>query len=125
MMFEPARFIGQPIQVEFDRTPTLEKKAGCPDRFVWEERTYRIIDKLSEWHDYARRGRMARNMRSEHLATAARRGSWGVGRDFYRVRTETGQVFDIYYDRAPGKAGDRKGSWFLYSELSDSSPSEG
>ena len=62
---------------------------------------------------------MARNMSPAHLAAASRRGSWGVGPDYYRVRTQSSQVFDLYYDRAPTKAGDRKGGWFLYREMSD------
>lgn len=61
---------------------------------------------------------MAVNMRPEHAAVASRRGSWGVGRFYYRVRTDTGRVFDLYYDRAPKSADDRKGAWFLYREMS-------
>ena len=114
------RFIGEPIQAQFGKQPTLEKKPGCPDRFVWQDETYRVIEKLSEWHDYGRLGRMAHNMRPAHATVAARRGSWGVGRDYYRVRTDSGRVFDLYYDRAPKKAGDRKGAWFLYREMSSS-----
>ena len=117
MELRPQRFIGQGIQVQFDRAPTLVKKPGCPDRFVWQERTYRIVERLSEWQDYSRRGRMARNMRPERSATASRRGSWGVGREYYRVRTDCGRVFDLYYDRAPKNAGDRQGAWFLYREM--------
>jgi hypothetical protein len=116
--FRPLRFIGEPIQVEFDQPPALEKRPGCPDQFVWRGETYRIAELLSEWHDYARRGRMARNMRPTHAAAAVRRGSWGVGRDYYRVRTDSGQVFDLYYDRAPRSVDDRKGSWVLYREMS-------
>ena len=116
----PLRFIGEPIQVEFDQPPALEKRPGCPDQFAWRGETYRIAELLSEWHDYARRGRMARNMRPTHAAAAARRGSWGVGRDYYRVRTDSGQVFDLYYDRAPRSVDDRKGSWVLYREMSAS-----
>ena len=114
---KPTRFISEPIQAQFDLPPMLEKKPGCPDRFVWRGKTHQITEKLSEWHDYGRQGRMAHNMRPEHAVAAAQRGSWGVGRDYYRVRIETGQVFDLYYDRAPGKAGSRKGGWFLYREM--------
>jgi hypothetical protein len=120
MEIKPLRFIGEPIEAQFDQPPTLEKKPGCPDQFVWQGETYRVVEKLSEWHDYGRRGRMALNMRPDHATAALRRGSWGVGRDYYRVRTNTGQIFDLYYDRAPKKAGDRKGAWFLYRELSES-----
>ena len=61
---------------------------------------------------------MARNMQPQHAAVASGRGSWGVGRDYFRVRVESGQVFDIYYDRAPKGAEARKGAWFLYREVS-------
>ena len=117
---KPLRFIGEPIEAQFDQPPTLEKKPGCPDQFVWQGETYRVTEKLSEWHDYGRRGRMAVNMRPAHAVAASRRGSWGVGRDYYRVRTDSGQVFDLYYDRAPKKTDDRKGAWFLYREMSES-----
>jgi hypothetical protein len=116
MAFKPLRFIGEPIQVLFDTPPTLEKKPGCPDGFVWGGETFRVTEVLREWHDYSRRGRMARNMTPEHAA-ATRRGSWGVGKDYYRVRTDHGQVFDLYYDRAPKNAEKRKGEWFLFREM--------
>ena len=114
---EPIHFIGEPIEVGFEAPPTYAKRTGCPDRFQWQAATYAVVSVLSEWHDYGRRGRMATNMRPEHAAQAKQRGSWGVGRDYYRVRTDTGQVFDLYYDRAPSKAGDRRGGWFLYREM--------
>jgi hypothetical protein len=112
------RFIAEPIEAHFDQPPLLEKKPGCPDSFTWRGETFRILEKLSEWHDYTRRGRMARNMQPQHAAVASGRGSWGVGRDYFRVRVEGGQVFDIYYDRAPKRSEARKGAWFLYREIS-------
>jgi len=68
MDLKPIRFIGEPIEVEFDRQPALEKKPGCPDRFIWREETYQVVELLSEWYDHSRRGRMATNMRASHLA---------------------------------------------------------
>ena len=114
---KPIRFISEPITVQFDVPPALDKKPGCPDRFLWRDQTFHVARKLKEWHDYGRRGRMAHNMRPAHLQAARRRGSWGVGRDYYRVRTANDRVFELYYDRAPDNAGDRGGSWFLYREL--------
>jgi hypothetical protein len=73
---------------------------------------------LAEWHDYGRRGRMSRNMVPGHAAAAARRGSWGVGQFYFRVCTDEGRVFDLYYDRAPKSVDERKGAWFLYREMS-------
>ena len=112
------KFIGEPITPQFDLPPALEKKPPCPNGFVWQGESYRVIEMLSEWHDYARRGKVSANMRPEHLATAARRGSWGVGRDYFRVRVaEDGRVFDLYYDRAQKGMKQKKGSWMLFREI--------
>jgi hypothetical protein len=118
MISKPIRFINERIEVIFEHPPVLEKKPGCPDGFKWQDKAYKITDRLAEWHDYQRKGRMARNMSPAHAAVAERRGSWGVGQDYYRVRTDTGQIYDLYYDRAPKDAKQRKGEWYIYRELS-------
>ena len=117
MSIKPLHFIGQEVQVEFDKKPSLEKRPPAPDRIIWEGQTYQVESVLSEWQDYSRRGRMARNMRPENAAKALRRGSWGVGRFYFRVLTDSGRIFDLYYDRAPKNVEDRKGSWFLDREM--------
>jgi hypothetical protein len=116
-VLQPINFIQETIEVQFDQAPLLEKKPGCPDGFHWRGEPFRIVQKLSEWHDYQRRGRMARNMRPEHAARASNRGSWGVGQDYFRVETDSGRIFDLYYDRAPAGVDRRKGAWFLEKEL--------
>ncbi|MGD2162363.1 MAG: DUF6504 family protein, partial [Anaerolineales bacterium] len=92
--FEALRFIGDPIIVEFDQEPLLSKKPGVPDTFSWQGQDYQIVKLLAEWFDYGRRGRMGMNMRPEHLRKAERRGSWGVGRYYFRVEVHSGQIFD-------------------------------
>ena len=79
MEAETLRFIGEPIEVHFDHSPALEKKPGCPDEFTWRETVYRVVEKLGEWHDYRRRGRMARNMQPQHAAVAESRRLVGRG----------------------------------------------
>jgi hypothetical protein len=113
----PLHFIGEEIKTHFDKPLVRQKTPPCPDAFTWQERKYRVVGKISEWHDFTRRGRMARNMRPAHAAIAAERGSLGVGRFYFRVRTDTNQVFDLYYDRAIKDVDDRLGHWFLYREL--------
>ena len=113
----PTRFVGEPITVEFDQPPLLAKLPPCPNRFVWQEETFVIVANIQEWRDYGRRGRMASNMRPENLKKAAKRGSWGVGRYYFRVQVASGRLFDIYYDRAPKGQSQRLGSWFLYREI--------
>lgn len=108
------------IEVRFEKEPALEKRPGLPAAFTWRGREYVIVDLLREWHDYRKRGKSKafyEKERGSYRARASqRRGSWGVGRDYYRVRTAGGQVFDIYYDRAP-KGQKRIGQWILSRRL--------
>lgn len=123
--WRPIRFIDDEVEVEFDHPPALSKKPGPPDRFLWDSEEFHISALISTWVDYGRRGDMARNMAPAHMEVAQRRGSWGVGRFYFRVRTTVGRVFDLYYDRAPRNAGDRAGFWVLWREVSqaaDQSP---
>lgn len=112
----PLQFIDQLIEAIFDTPPALEKTPPCPNGFTWNGETYRVEEMLAEWHSYERRGRMADNMTPEHAAQAASKGSWGVGRFFFRVQVSGGRVFDLYYDRAPENADKRKGRWVLLAE---------
>jgi hypothetical protein len=112
-----SRFIGESVDPIYESGGGFEKKPLCPDAFVWRREVLRIAECLSEWKDYSRRGKMAHNMRELHLAAAAKRGSRGVGRHYFRVRVDDGRVFDLYYDRAPKSGPDGKGSWHLLREL--------
>jgi len=118
--YQPLHFFDVEIQVRFAVPPAREKTPPCPEGFDWQGSHFQVSEKLAEWFDYTRRGRMARNMQPAHAAVAAGRGSLGVGRFYFRVQVEGGRVFDIYYDRAPRDAGDRAGHWFLYRELQPS-----
>lgn len=115
----PIHFYDDAIEVIFDVPPVREKTPDCPDGFIWEHETYRVVEILSEWSDFTRRGKYARNMRPAHAAVASSRGSLNVGRFYFRVRVDTGQIFDLYYDRAMKSVDDRKGQWFLYRELTE------
>ncbi len=116
---EPLSFISEPIEPLHEERRGPRKRLGCPDGFVWRGEEYRVVELIREWHDYARRGKMMHNMRPSHAAAAESRGSWGVGRDYFLVRTEGGRLFELYYDRAPRDAGDRSGGWFLFREMTE------
>jgi len=125
--YTPIHFYDDPIEVIFDKPPVYEKTPICPNGFEWEGKSYRILETLSEWSDFTRRGKYARNMRPAHAAVASSRGSLNVGRFYFRVRAvfpdsftvgqSEGQIFDLYYDRAMKSVDERKGQWFLYREL--------
>jgi hypothetical protein len=113
---EILRFVVEPVDVVFDQAPALEKKPACPDAFHWRGDLYTIKTVMQEWVDLRRRGRFARNMSTEHASRAETRGSWGVGRYYFRVLTASNQIFDLYYDRTPTPKNNRKGSWYLLAE---------
>jgi hypothetical protein len=125
--YQPIHFFDHPIEPIFDTPPAREKTPDCPNGFTWEEKTFRVVEMLSSWSDFTRRGKMARNMRPAHAAVASSRGSLNVGRFYFRVRVVLSssstagqppdQVFDIYYDRAMKNVDDRKGQWFIYREM--------
>lgn len=89
-MTEPRaiHFLDQPIEVLFDAPPAREKTPDCPNGFIWEDKTYRVVELLSSWSDFARRGKMACNMRPAHAEAASTRSSLNVGRFFFRVRVD-------------------------------------
>ena len=112
----PFHFYDDPIEVFFAKPPTYEKSPSCPQAFSWRGETYTVSEVLEEWIDFERRGKMGRNMKPAHAATAAIKGSWGVGKFYFRVKVATGQFFELYFDRAPENCDDRKGNWFLKGE---------
>jgi hypothetical protein len=117
MDFQSLRFINESIDVEFTTPPLLQKKPFCPNGFTWRDENFLVLEVVSEWRDYSRHGRMARNMQPQHADVASNRGSWGVGTFYFRVRTQHNRYFDIFYDRTPKDVDDRKGNWYLYREI--------
>jgi hypothetical protein len=121
MELSPKKFTGEPIQVQFDEPPPLEKTPEPPGAFSRREQSFRVTQVLREWVRFRHLGRKAPNMQPQHATKASRCCSWGVGVIHFRVRTDIGQVFDLYYDRSPRNADHHKGEWFLFQEL-DSEP---
>ena len=109
------KFIGEEIEVLFDKTPLFSKRPDCPDGFIWREKEFKVAKNLKAWQDFSRRGSQQRNMSPEHAERVSMKGSWGVGRYFFQIETYEGEVFEIYYDRSPEKSDDRSGHWFLLS----------
>lgn len=111
------KFIGDRVEVSFGARRGFAKRPECPAGFTWGSELHVVKKCLSEWRDYTRRGKMSHNMRPSHLVAAAKRGSRGVGKFFFRVLTEDERVFDLYFDRAPNSALEGSGSWYLLREL--------
>ena len=80
-MDKNSRFIDEEIEVRFAQEP------GPPTSFLWQGKEYEIVEVERQYRrlDFKRAW-----WRRRH-------------RDYYRVRTDTGQVFEIYHHRGPGK----------------------
>jgi len=104
----PFRLIDEPIEVAFSEPPLFEKKPPCPTSFTWQGENYPIIEVIAEWEDYRRKGKWKRNNGAGTYQTRVAQGILGVGRFYFRVRVKQGNLYEIYFDRAPESAGDRK-----------------
>jgi hypothetical protein len=76
-----------------------------------------VVKKVSNWYDFTRHARRTRNALPAHSAVAVERGTLGLCRFYSRVRADTGQIFNLYYDRAIKDVDNRLGRWFLYREM--------
>lgn len=112
-----AAFIGEPVEPFYPAPPQCVKSPVCPAGFIWRGEAHPVAELLAEWKDFTRRGRLARSMQPAHLRRALRFGSRGAGRFCFRVRTDAGRVFDLYYDRSGRDADGQAGHWFLFREF--------
>ena len=96
----------------FESEPVVRRRAGAPDAFLWEEDRIVIVETLRTWSEAGQpwwRRRRWRNRR-QHVSS--------LGRDYYRVRTAGGRIFDLYYDRRlEGRT--IGGKWILWRELDE------
>lgn len=113
------KFIGEEISAVFNTPPLFAKIPPCPDEFIWRNKKYRVMKNLMAWQDFTRRGLREKNMSPEHADRASLKGSWGVGRYYFRVESCDGEIFEIYYDRSPDNSIHRSGHWFLLSVFID------
>ena len=90
-------FIGEKITVD------IAGEVREPTGFHWRGREHRIAAVLVNWFDWGfAAGSTQRNWRTRRH------------RNYFRIRTESGDIFEIYLDRAtPHGAGE----WYLFQQL--------
>ncbi len=99
-----SEFIGQEVQVSLS-----DELVRQPVAFVLEDRQYRIIEITESWQEYG------------HEPDPRRRHRWWQRRhrNWYRVSTEEGEAFELFYERgATGKHPERR-KWFVFRRLSN------
>jgi hypothetical protein len=108
----PVDFVDREIEVQLS-----EDEAPVPLAFRLGSREYKIVDQLATWEDHAfaalQRGRDWRQQQQ---------------RRYYRVRTEEGEVYELYADWSPARRrrkGEAQGTrWYLHRRLSSGSAKE-
>ena len=92
------RFIGKPLK------EVRQEVGGCPVSFSWNGREYRVAELVKQWQDF------------DYSPLAPRR-DWRTRRhrNYYRVRTESGERFELTCDRGT-KLGAPK-HWVLQAML--------
>jgi hypothetical protein len=81
----------------------VERDGLTPLAFIWRDQRYEVAEVLRMWFD----------TKFGPTTSRIRRGWWERRhRTYYRLRTATGERFDIYWDRS--SIGRR---WFLYRRL--------
>ena len=108
----PVDFVGREVEVTLS-----EDEAPVPLAFRLGSREYKVAEQIASWQEGTfagpRRGREWRQQQE---------------RRYYRVRTEEGEVYEIYADWSPRRRRRRQGSrdtrWYLHRRLSAAIPEE-
>ncbi len=92
------------IRVEVSGAEGSSVAGGEPKAFTVAGRRHGVAEGVSTWPD-------------ESFGGGYRRDAWlGHQRLFYRVRTEAGELFDIYFDLGESRRR-RKSRWVLHRRL--------
>lgn len=75
---------------------------GLPDGFIWRDRTYRIVQRRSQWK-----------------ASSAEGGKPGgevyLRRHYFELTMDDGATWTVYFVRQAASSGSAKRRWFLYT----------
>ncbi len=108
----PVDFVGREIEVTLS-----EGEAPAPLAFRMGSRQYKVAEQMASWQD--------RNVGDRQRGRDWRQQQQ---RRYYRVRTEEGEVYELYADWSPTKRrkkGQAVGArWYLHRRLISAAPKE-
>jgi len=108
----PVDFVGREVEVTLS-----EDETPVPLAFRLGSREYKVAEQIASWQGGAFAGpRRGRDWRQQQE------------RRYYRVRTEEGEVYELYADWSPRRRRRREGSrgtrWYLHRRISAATPEE-
>ncbi len=109
---EDESFIGEPIEPKpgsFDAAMMARGGPGIPRVFTWRGNEYRVLGLIDTWT-----GREpGKGMDKDYTY---------IRKHFYRVKTTTGEVMTLYFDRKPPSGREKsRQRWYLFS-ISNAGP---
>lgn len=95
---DPEKFISQEISVSRD------EDSGRPVSFTWNGRVYQVKEIIAVWPDWG------------FPPGSPKRKNWRMRRhrNYYRVETAGGEVFELYHDRGIKAESD---TWVLQTQI--------
>jgi hypothetical protein len=90
-----------PVEASFDTAGMSRGEPGVPMKFRWRKKSYAVAEILEQWKDHGD----CRNGSGERY----------VRKHGYRVRTEQGLVFRLYFQRTVGRGKLSKARWWIHS----------
>ena len=108
----PVEFVGREVEVRLS-----DDDPAVPLAFRLGTRDYKVAEQLASWQDHTfgdlRRGRDWRQQQR---------------RQYYRVRTKEGEVYELYADWSPArrrrKGGGQAARWYVHRRLSSAAADE-
>jgi len=96
------QFFGREVEV------TTGGEVKVPISFRIDDHEHEIAEIVDDWQDY-----------SFGPSDARRKRRWWQRRhrNYYRVKTTGGEVFELYYDRGTSKKHPERKKWFLHRQL--------
>ena len=97
-------FIGEPITPKpgsFDHGMMARGGPGIPRAFIWRDKEYHVLGLIETWH-------------TREPGHGLDKDYTYVRKHFYRIKTTTGEVMTLQFDRKPQRPAGRQ-RWSLFS----------
>lgn len=91
----------KPVKGTFDTEAMARGEPGLPARFVWRKVEYGVAEVIDKWKETS-------------PCTSGSKEKY-VRKHWYKIRTASGEVMKIYFERKPMSKSQRKMRWWLYS----------
>ncbi len=91
----------KPVEGTFDTASMTRGEPGLPKKFTWREKEYEVSEVLEVWKET---GPCKSGSDEPYL-----RKHW------YKIRTTTGEIMTLYFERQARSKGQSKARWWLYT----------